>query len=247
MPYTKSTALVGLVPRTEGAALGGLSLTSTDFHVFRTYRPPLRIDGLSAPPGRFVTRVSASVATTEGWTGRRTISPAPDTDFASVFAVPTEGGTGPAEALAAAATVAQQTPLSRSSTQETDSAATIGPTVSAPASLGTPAPPLAKPPSDCISIQTRPRMATATGNTPPAVDYDFGPGGGPRPSARRANTPPRVSRPRPTPSTVAIPAPTASPSPRHRFRLTATAQSLLGLLYYDSRSLLPTRQVHLLN
>ena len=48
---------------------------------------------------------------------------------------------------------------------------------------------------------------------PPAVDYGFGPGGAPRPSARRANTPPRVPRPRPGPPTAATPAPAASPVP----------------------------------
>ena len=48
---------------------------------------------------------------------------------------------------------------------------------------------------------------------PPAVDYGFGPGGAPRPSARRANTPPRVPRPRPGPPTAVTPAPAASPVP----------------------------------
>ena len=45
------------------------------------------------------------------------------------------------------------------------------------------------------------------------VDYGFGPGGAPRPSARSVNTPPRVPRPRPTPSTAATSAPAASPVP----------------------------------
>ena len=40
-----------LVPRTEHAALGGLPLTSTAFHDFRTHEPRIRIDGLSALPG----------------------------------------------------------------------------------------------------------------------------------------------------------------------------------------------------
>ena len=48
---------------------------------------------------------------------------------------------------------------------------------------------------------------------PPAVDYGFGPGGAPRPFARRANTPPRVPRPRPGPPTAATPAPAASSVP----------------------------------
>ena len=84
-PLAESTVLGGLVPRTEHAALGGLPLTSTAFHDFRTHEPRIRIDGLSASPGRFVARVSASVATTEGCTGRGSISPAADTVFASFF------------------------------------------------------------------------------------------------------------------------------------------------------------------
>ena len=65
-PLAESTVLGGLVPRTERAALGGLPLTSTAFPDFRKHEPRKRIDGLSASPGRFVARVSAFVATTEG-------------------------------------------------------------------------------------------------------------------------------------------------------------------------------------
>ena len=137
----ESTVLGGLVPRTEHAVLGGLTLTSTAFHDFRTHEPRMRINDFSAPPGTFVARVSASLATAEGYTGRGSISPAADTVFASVFAIPIEGDTGSAEALAAATPIAQPTPLSRSSTQEMDSAATTGSIVSIPALLGTPAPP----------------------------------------------------------------------------------------------------------
>ena len=106
------------MPRTENAALGGLPLTSTAFHDFCTQEPRIRVDGFSAFTGRVVARVSASVATTEGCTGRGSISPAADTVFASVFAIPIEGGTGSAEALAAATPIAQPTPLSRSSTKD---------------------------------------------------------------------------------------------------------------------------------
>ena len=129
-PLVESTVLGGLVPRTEHAALGGLPLTSTEFHDFRTHEPRIRIDGLSASPGRFVARVFAPVATTEGCTGHGSISPAAGTVFASAFAIPIEGGTGSAEVLAAATPIAQPTYLSRSSTQETTPAATIGSTVS---------------------------------------------------------------------------------------------------------------------
>ena len=57
------------------------------------------------------------------------------------------------------------------------------------------------------------RAATAASAAPPAVDYGFGPGGAPRPSARRANTPLRIRRPRPGPHTAATPAPAASSVP----------------------------------
>ena len=146
------------MPRTEHAALGGLPLTSTAFHDFRTHEPRIRIDGLSVSPGRFVARVSASVATTKGCTGRGPISPAADTVFASFFAIPIEGGTGSAETLAAATPIAQPTCLSRSSLQETAPAPTTGSTVSVSALLGTPALP---------SSTTRRRTATTTGNAPP--------------------------------------------------------------------------------
>ena len=129
------------VTRTEHAVLGGLPLTSTAFHYFRTHEPHTRIDGLSALPGRFVARVSASIATTEGCTGRGSISSLADTMFDSGFFISIEGGTGSVEALAAATSIAQSTPISSSSIQETDSSATTGSTVSVPALLGTPASP----------------------------------------------------------------------------------------------------------
>ena len=125
--------------RAEGTALGGLPFTSVDFCDFRTHGPRKRIDDLSAPSGRFVARVSASVATVYRCPGRGRALPAADNDFASVFAVPTEVGTGSVEAPAAATTVARPTP-SKSSTQGTDSVETTGPTASASASPGSPVP-----------------------------------------------------------------------------------------------------------
>ena len=157
-PLTDSTVLGGLVPRTEHATLSGLPPTSTAFHDFPTHQPRTRIDGLSASPGRFVARFSASIATAESWTGRWLISPVADTIFASVFAIIIEGGTGSPDTLAAAMPIAQPTYLSRRSTHETAPAATIGPTVSASTLLGTPAPP---------SSTMRRRTATAKGNAPP--------------------------------------------------------------------------------
>ena len=94
-----------------------------------------------------------------------------------------------------------------------DSVETAGPTASAPASPGSPAPPTVKPFSDRISTRTRRCTATAAGNAPLAVDYGFGPGGAPRPSARWGDTPPRVLRPRPVPPTAATPSPAASSVP----------------------------------
>ena len=66
---------------------------------------------------------------------------------------------------------------------------------------------------DSISTLTRRPAATAAIAAPPAVDYGFEPGGAPRPSARRVNSPPRVPRPRPGPPTAATPAPAASSVP----------------------------------
>ena len=126
--------------------------------------------------------------------GRGSILPAADAAFDAVLEVSTEGGTGSAETPAAVTTAAQPTPFSRRSTQGIDSAATTGPTVSAPASPGIPAPPTAKSPSVRISTRTRRRTSTAARNASPAVEYGFGRGGAPRPSARGANTPSRLPR-----------------------------------------------------
>ena len=80
--------LGGLVPRTEGAVLGGLPFTSADFCNFRTHGPRKRIDDLSAPSGSFVARVSASVATVDRYPGRGRALPPADHVFALVLAVP---------------------------------------------------------------------------------------------------------------------------------------------------------------
>ena len=146
------------MPRTEPTALGELLLTSTAFPDFRTHEPRIKIDRLPAPPERFVARFSASVTTTEGRTDRGSIYPAADSVFASGVALSIEGGTGSADALAGATPIAQPTPLSSCSTQETASVATTGSTVSVSALLGTPAPP---------SSTTRRQTATATGNASP--------------------------------------------------------------------------------
>ena len=99
--------LSGLVPHPESAAWGGLPFASSDFRDFRTYGPRMRIDDLSARSGRFVTRV---IAANDCRSGRREFFPATNTAFASFFTVPSGGGTGSAEAPAAATSVAQHAP-----------------------------------------------------------------------------------------------------------------------------------------
>ena len=124
-----------------------------------------------------------------------------------------EGGTGSAEPPAVATAVAQHTPSPTSTSQGTDSAAITDPTASAPSPPGDPAPPIALPPTGRISTRTRRGTAAGACAAPPGVDYGFGPSGAPRPSARRANTPPRVPRLRPPLVVVTAPAPAASTAP----------------------------------
>ena len=106
-----------------------------------------------------------------------------------------EGGTGSAEAHAAATVVAQHATSQTSTSQGADSAAITDLTTSASSTPDDPAPPTVLPPSGRISTRTRRRAAAAADAAPPAVDYGFRPGGAPRPFARRTNTPPRVPRP----------------------------------------------------
>ena len=70
VPRAASAVLSGLVPHTESAVLGGLPFTSADYCDFRAHGPHMRIDDLSAPSGRFVARVSASVTTVDRCPGR---------------------------------------------------------------------------------------------------------------------------------------------------------------------------------
>ena len=200
----------------------------------------MRID-LSAPSGTFVARVSASVATVDRCPGRGRALPAADNDFDSVFAVPTDVGTGSAEPPPAATPVAQPTP-SRSSTQGTDSVETTGPTASASASPGSPAPQTVKPSSDRSSTRTRRRTATSSGNAPPAVDYGLGPAGaldhlpGVLPPRRESHGRGRL---RPPPRPLLLP---PLRSQRCQYRPTATAPSLWRLLSYGLRLLLAARR-----
>ena len=110
VPRTERVGLGGLMPLTESAVLGELPLTSSDFYNFRTHGPRTRVDDLCGLSRSFVARLSASVTTVYRRLGRGWTVPAADNDFAAVFAVPTEVGTGSVEAPAAATAVAQPTP-----------------------------------------------------------------------------------------------------------------------------------------
>ena len=109
-------AWVGGAPHRQ-RCLGGLPLASSDYRDFRVHGPRMRIDNLSAPSGGFVARVSVAVTTVDRRPGRRAIFPAADIAFASVFAVPSEGGTGSSEDPAAATAVAQHAPSPTSTSQ----------------------------------------------------------------------------------------------------------------------------------
>ena len=61
--------------------VGYLPSTSSDFRNFRTHGPRMRIGNLSAPSGRFVARVSASVVTVDRRPGSRTFSPTANAAF----------------------------------------------------------------------------------------------------------------------------------------------------------------------
>ena len=82
------------------------------------------------------------------------------------------------------------------------------------------------PRSGRISIRTRRRTATDASAAPPAVEYGVGPGGAPRPSARRAKIPPLAVVTAPTPA--ASPAATL-PIPSGRDRTEPVGTPLLRL------------------
>ena len=117
-------------------------------------------------------------------------------------------GLDSAKAPAAATAVAQYAP-----SQGADFTAITDPAASALSPPGDPAPPTALPVSGRISTRTRRRTAAAAGTAPTAVDYGFGPVGAARPSVRRANTTPRVSRPQLPLAVVTTPALATSPVP----------------------------------
>ena len=132
----------GLIPRPESTVLGGLPFASLDFPDFRTHGPCMRIDDVSAPSGKFAARLTAAVTTDYCRLGREECFSAADTAFASVFAVPSEGGTGSAEGPAAATSFARHAPPSSNISQGANPAAITDPAASAPSPRGDPALPL---------------------------------------------------------------------------------------------------------
>ena len=110
---------------------------------FRRHGPRMRIDELRTPSGGFVGRVSAAVITVDHSPGLQAMLPAADTAFASVFAPPSESGTGSAGNSSAAAAVAQHTPSPTSILPGTNSATIIDPGASVLSPPRDPAPPTA--------------------------------------------------------------------------------------------------------
>ena len=222
-----------LVPHPDSAVFGGLPFTCSDLRDFRTHGPRTKIDDRSAPSGRLVARVSAAVTTVDRGPGRWAIFPTADIAFALIFAVLPEGGTGSVDASYDTTTVTQHAPSPTSALHGPDSVAITDPPAPAPSMPGSPARPTTLPSSGRISTRTRRRTAAATGSAPPSVQNGFGPGGSPGSSARRANTSPRVPRPRPPPVVVTAPVP-ACPDGTHpirpRPRLTCGKYSFLRFL-----------------
>ena len=203
-----SVAFGGLVPHPENVVLGGLPFASSMF-CFCAHEPPMRIDDLSVPSGRLVARESSTVTTVDHRPSSGTILPAADADFPSDFTIPYEGRTGSTDVPAAASAVTQHAP-----SQGADFTVITDPPASTPSPPDDPAPPTTLPHLGRISTRTRRQTTAAAATAPPAVDFSFWSGGFPRPSAKRATTPPRVPRPRPPLAVVATPSPAASPAPR---------------------------------
>ena len=216
---------MGSCPARQVLSWVGSLLPPPIIAIFAHNGPHMRIYDLSALSGIFVARVSASVATVDRCLGRGRALPAADNGFVSVFAVPTEVGTGSAEAPAATTSVAQPT-TSRSPTHGTDSFETTGPTASAPASPGSSAPPTVKPSSDHVSTRTRRCTATAAGAAHPLLSTMALGLAGPLDHLPGRLTPRREShgrgRLRPPPRALLL---MRRRSRRCQYRSTATAQS----------------------
>ena len=212
------------MPRPDNAVLGGFPCACLGFREVPTYEPRLRVDHLFSPGG-FAARVSASGTTGDRCPDRETIFLAADTAFASVFAAPSVGRTGSAEAMASVIHFVQLAPSLTSTTKGAESNEIADPAASAPLPPGPLAPPL---PVHCrapaaFSTRTRRRTAAATGAASRAVDHGFGPGGVPLPPVWRADTTPRAPRPRQSFRPLLLP---SHQSRLHPFRLTVTEPTL---------------------
>ena len=90
---TPGVGLGGRVLRPKSVVLGWLPITSSDFHDCRKHGPCMRIDGISAPRGRFVARASASVATVHCRPGLGDFHSSPPTPLSLRFLSYAQGAT----------------------------------------------------------------------------------------------------------------------------------------------------------
>ena len=88
------SAWVGWCPTVKSPSWSGLPFTSLDFHDFRAHGPSMRIDDISASLGRFVARVSASVAIVDCRPGLRVFSPTANLRFRFGFSRTLRGRPG---------------------------------------------------------------------------------------------------------------------------------------------------------
>ena len=237
----------GLVPRTESGVLGGVPFTSAEFCDVCTHGSRMTIDDLSAPSESFVARVSASVAPSIAFPAAGGLCLQLTTLLLRFQPYPPYHGfhsspgssidRRPADSFLKEFHTGDR--LRRHHRPDRDRL-----TVTTSVWPGPPPPPTAKPSSDRISTRTRRRRATAAGNATRAVDHCDGPGGAPRPSARRAKPPPRVPRPRPAPHTAATPAAAASPVPAVRIPSDRDRTEHVGTVSYGLRPLLAARRLH---
>ena len=94
-PTPKALSWVGSCPALDMLPWVGSLSPPPHFSIFAHTSYVSRIHGFSVFPGRFVARVSAHVATTEGCTGRRSISPAADTFSLRILPYPSRAARAP--------------------------------------------------------------------------------------------------------------------------------------------------------
>lgn len=133
----------------------GFVFASSGYSRLTRNRPRTRIVDFSSPSTNFVDHVPVPVTTIDRRAGRGAISPAAGTAFALVFAVPSEGGSGSAEAPAVATAVAQYASPLTSTSEGADVAAIADPATPTPSPPHNPDPLTVLPPLGCISSRTR--------------------------------------------------------------------------------------------